>query len=280
MSYYNVSRVGEPVRVPIGPDRTQDEGLNAAETFWAGFNPQEVAQYTVHASYGGAQTAQRLMFIANGGTPTASDKALIAKLSIPLKTPYLVAGVGYMKTPLEIIKQGMAHMAANPKKKGGIGGTIKNIVLNVATGGLYSIGKAAVNIAKGKPILKEAKGALASQGIAGGILTPVVGVDKSLALQAAVATGALAAAAGTGALTGSAAKLAPVALSTATKALTAAPSGDGAPSSAYQEGAPAPYPDGPVTPVQAGMFGNMDPMTIGLLLGVPVVLQLLLKGRK
>lgn len=77
--------------------------------------------------------------------------------------------------------------------------TLKTVALNVATGGLYGVAQGAKKAVTTGKILAGASDALASYGPGGSVLTPTVGTKNSLAIQAAIAGGALAAApAGTG----------------------------------------------------------------------------------
>lgn len=164
-------------------------------------------------------------------------------------------------------------------------------LFNIATGGLYSVAKAGINIAKGKPILKELKGAIASQGIVGSILTPKVGVDKSLMIQGIVAGGALTAA---GVAAGGGAGLVMKGAGTLLPKVTAAPAAQSpgfvpdTPFLTYDGGAgPGPMPQQwgtdafgpPLGVAQAGMFGSLSPLTIGLLIGVPLLFSLLTKSK-
>lgn len=77
---------------------------------------------------------------------------------------------------------------------GGAGNILKTVVANVATGGLYSVGKGIQKAVTTGKVLAGGADALANIGPAGGALTPVVGTKKSLLLQGAAAGGALAAA--------------------------------------------------------------------------------------
>ncbi len=77
---------------------------------------------------------------------------------------------------------------------GGAGNILKTVVANVATGGLYSVGKGIQKAVTTGKVLAGGADALANTGPAGGALTPVVGTKKSLLLQGAAAGGALAAA--------------------------------------------------------------------------------------
>jgi len=72
--------------------------------------------------------------------------------------------------------------------------TLKNVALNVSTGGLYGVAQGAKKAVTTGKILAGASDALASYGPLGSVLTPTLGTKNSLAIQAAIAGGALAAA--------------------------------------------------------------------------------------
>lgn len=72
--------------------------------------------------------------------------------------------------------------------------TLKNVALNVSTGGLYGVAQGAKKAVTTGKILAGGADALASYGTLGSVLTPTVGTKNSLAIQSAIAGGALAAA--------------------------------------------------------------------------------------
>lgn len=263
-------------------------------TTYAGFTPTDIAAYFGQPTKTAA--AQALIDAANGVKISPARAALIlqtwsqASLSGP-------------------IKAGLQHLAQHPKGSHYHGDinvldTIKNIALNIATYGLYSIGKSTVNIAKGGKVIPNVKTALASQGIAGGILTPAVGTNKSLLIQSIIAGGALAAAAKAGSLTGASSTLVPTALKAATPMVTGpapapVPSGLSpqynpgyASTPLDQQYNPNQIPSDPTAgfgpnidpttglPVtaQASMFGGLSPLMLVGLFGVPLIIQFFMKG--
>lgn len=89
------------------------------------------------------------------------------------------------------IPWGLQHLAEHPAGSHYHGDfNVTDVILSVATGGLYAQVKAFANIAQGGSLIDNAKLALASNGIGGSALTPIVGVNKSLAIQGAVAAAA------------------------------------------------------------------------------------------
>lgn len=174
MSYYRQSGIG--LHTPVRVSYRETLGDDLGGTF-AGFPAQNIANYLGVSLI----QAEGIINMANGAPVTPEQAAALSSFS---------------QTRFNNVQGGMQHLAEHPMGShyhGGIGNLVKNIALNFATGGLYSIAKAAVNVAQGGKVIEQAKTALASQGIAGGILQPAIGTNKTLAIEAAIAGGALAA---------------------------------------------------------------------------------------
>ena len=77
---------------------------------------------------------------------------------------------------------------------------LKEVALNVGTGGLYGIGKGIKTAIDTGKVGKGAGDALANWGVGGNVLTPAVGTKTSLGIQSAVAGGAFATAGAASAL--------------------------------------------------------------------------------
>lgn len=288
MAYYGGNNVRPAERLPVLYRDSLGDDLGAATTY-AGFTTTDLSAY-----FGISKVAAQGLINLAAGMPVANlpddQKAALAAIN-PARFKPGASGPnqGYGDIPW-----GMQHLNEHPKGShvsGGVLNIVKNIGLNLATGGLYSIAKGALNVIQGGNLAQNVKAAVASQGIAGGILTPAVGVDKSLMIQGAVAGGALAKAAATGALSTPAATAAQVAIKAApVLTTTAAPAS--VPSAPVQSGVTDTNPPatdaayGPNLPApiaQAGMFdflGGMSPLALVALIGVPLLIQFMTNTKK
>lgn len=95
---------------------------------------------------------------------------------------------------LENIQGGLNYLAQHPKGSKHSGFNPTNLLANVATGGLYGVGKGALKAINEGKVGAGAADALASYGLAGSVLQPTVGTQNSLKLQALISAGALGAA--------------------------------------------------------------------------------------
>lgn len=302
MSYYTISHIGEPVRVPVGSMPSCGEHghtLGSADcvigdtsAMWHGYSVTRVAGYLL-LPLNEAKTMMRLLTRAPGGNlhnlpvskRTPEEQRLVLKYWHDKKPKTNIGG----QNRLEEIERGMLHLSKNPCGVDLSGGFLKKVTKialkalpDIATGGLYSVAKAGINVAKGKQsILGGLKSAIVRQGPAGALLTAAVGENKSLAIQGAVAGGALTAA-GLSTAAG-ATGLATKVLSTPrpAPALPPQPVDPYAYSSEqlmppFYQGAPGyTVPAGGPGVAEAGMFGGLSPMMIGLLIGVPLLFTLI-----
>lgn len=312
MSYYAVSRIGQPSRLPM----TLGDSLGQAT--YAGFPAANIAAYF------GVSTlaAQGIINLANGAKLTEAQKAAVLALGPKRFKP----GASGPHQGYGDITWGLAHLAQHPMGShyhGGIGNLFKTIALNVATGGLYSVAKAGINIAKGGKVIPGLKDVAASQigvpiltGASGGmaisalnpinpllatptsgmVLQPLIGTKKTLMLDLAAGTAGIAALP----VAGMIGKVLPTATKlteTSVTGPTVAPVPSGLdprynPGYAstpleYQYNPQADAGFGPnIDPTtgqpvaEAGFLGGLSPLALVALFGVPLVIQLFLKGRK
>jgi hypothetical protein len=157
-------------------------------TTFAGFTPQNIAEYF------GVNTTQAagLIALGNGAKVTAlaqAERDALAKLNPKRFKP----GATTYNQGFGDIVWGLNHLAQHPAGSHYHGDfNVTDLVANIATGGLYAIGKAGFNFATGQQnALSAVKTGFASYGPAGSALQPTVGTNKALLIEATVATAAI-----------------------------------------------------------------------------------------
>jgi hypothetical protein len=214
---------------------------------YAGFSATNLSAY-FGISYAAADA---LINLANGVPLSDAQQAAIRAINPNRFAP----GASGPNQGYGDITWGLAHLAQHPLGShyhSGIGNIFSTIGLNLATGGLYTIGKSAVGVAKGGSITEAAKTGLAVYGPAGSVLQPAIGTEKTLAVEAAAAAAALTAGGGSSLISGALSK----APSFMTRFGGRAPQGSVA--TGFDESAYTEPPPEPVT-TPGAMFGPPAP---------------------
>jgi hypothetical protein len=157
-----------------------------AATF-AGFAPTDLAAY-----FGVSPVqAQGIINLATNSALSPAEKTAVSALDPNRFKP----GATTYNQGFGDIVWGLQHLAEHPAGSTYHGDfNVVNLVANIATGGLYGVVKAGLNIVTGGKVVPNLKDAAAVTGVAGSVLQPTIGTNKTLIAEIAVVGASFAAA--------------------------------------------------------------------------------------